>query len=334
MNDPPNQHLIGKEGGRLELSTPALVIDMPTFRANIRSGQEIISNNGVGTRPHIKAHRSVHIAKLQVDAGARGISSTTLGEAEALFAGGIKKILLTSPVVEPAEIERLAEMNKDLEDLMVVVVDLENLKALQLAARIVSKKFRVLIDVDIAHNRSAVTSVDACLELARYIAEAAFEKVVVAAVSADAVICIATVEQGVIAAITGQGVDTAATTEAHVVAIITRQAIGGGGLAEEAAVGTGSAVEKIRPAAADDRGVHNLRRRRSCRHLPLGQLGHYRHRRRPYRHRRHRRGCRPAAPEEHVSARLAAHDIAVATAGQQGIVTLAAFDRVVALTAE
>lgn len=172
MSESPNQHLIGQEGSRLELSTPALVIDMPVFRANLRSGQEIISNNGVGLRPHVKTHKSVHIAKLQMQAGAKGVCCAKLGEAEALFEGGIKKILLTSPAVEPAKIARLAEMNKDLEDLMVVVDDLENIKALQQAARGVQKKFRLLVDVDIGLNRSGVTSVDQGLALARYIAEA------------------------------------------------------------------------------------------------------------------------------------------------------------------
>ncbi|MEQ8654395.1 MAG: DSD1 family PLP-dependent enzyme [Kiloniellales bacterium] len=172
MSESPNKHLIGQEGSRLELSTPALVIDMPTFRANLRSGQEIISNNGVGLRPHVKTHKCVHIAKLQMQAGAKGVCCAKLGEAEALFAGGIKKILLTSPVVEPAKIQRLAEINKDMEDLMVVVDDLENIKALQQAARAVSKKFRLLVDVDIGLNRSGVTSVEQGLTLARYIAEA------------------------------------------------------------------------------------------------------------------------------------------------------------------
>ncbi len=172
MSESPNQHLIGKEGSRLELSTPALVIDMPTFRANIRSGQEIISNNGIGLRPHVKTHKSVNIAKLQIQAGAKGVCCAKLGEAEALFEGGIKKILLTSPVVEEAKIDRLAEMNKEMDDLMLVVDNLENIKQLQLAARKVSKKFRLLVDVDIGLNRSGVTSVDQGLALARYIAEA------------------------------------------------------------------------------------------------------------------------------------------------------------------
>ncbi len=172
MKDSPNQELVGKEGSRLELSTPALVIDMPTFRSNLRTGQEIISNNGIGLRPHVKTHKCVRIAKMQLDAGAKGVCCAKLGEAEALFEGGIKKILLTSPVVEPAKIKRLAEMNREMDDLMMVVDDMENLKALRQAAISVQKKFRLLVDVDIGLNRSGVTSVDQGLALARYIAEA------------------------------------------------------------------------------------------------------------------------------------------------------------------
>jgi len=172
MAESLNAELIGKEGGRLELSTPALVIDLPTFRENLRSGKEIIANNGVGLRPHVKTHKSVHIAKMQLALGARGVCCAKLGEAEVLEAGGIKKILLTSPVVEPSKIERLAQLNTRMDDLMVVVDSIENLKALQQAAIQVSKKFRVLVDVDIGLNRSGVTSVEKGLQLARYIIDA------------------------------------------------------------------------------------------------------------------------------------------------------------------
>lgn len=172
MEESPNAKLVGKAGSRLELSTPALVVDRPTFVANLRSGQEIISNNGIGLRPHVKTHKSVQIAKLQMKLGARGVCCAKIGEAEALADGGLTNITLTSPVVEPAKIERLAQLNKRLDELMVVVDSLDNIKALQKIAPSVAKKFRLLVDVDIGLNRSGVTSIDKGLELARYIAEA------------------------------------------------------------------------------------------------------------------------------------------------------------------
>ncbi len=167
-----NKPLIGKEGSRLQLATPALVIDVPVFVENIRTGQEIIRNNGVSLRPHAKTHKSVRIAKLQMQAGAKGICCAKVGEAEAMVQGGIKKILLTSPVVEPSKIRRLGQLNKDAEDLMVVVDNVENVQALQQMARAVSKKFRLIIDVDVGLNRTGLTSPEKVLELAKYIIEA------------------------------------------------------------------------------------------------------------------------------------------------------------------
>ncbi|GAB5471787.1 MAG: DSD1 family PLP-dependent enzyme [Rhodospirillales bacterium] len=172
MDASPNQALVGTDGSRLELSTPALVIDMATFKANLRSGQDIISNNGIGLRPPIRTHRSLAVAKLQMKTGAKGICCETVAEAEVLADGGIAKITLTRPPADPAEIERLAQLNTHLEELMVVVDDLETVKALQEAARQVSKKFRLLIDVDIDGKGSGIANIEDGVAMARFIAEA------------------------------------------------------------------------------------------------------------------------------------------------------------------
>src|ERR1700709_2960803 len=78
-----------------EYGTPALVIDMDRVERNIARIQAICDAAGVANRPHIKTHKSPVLAKLQIAAGAKGITCQKLGEAEVMAAAGIDAILIS-----------------------------------------------------------------------------------------------------------------------------------------------------------------------------------------------------------------------------------------------
>ena len=83
----------GGPGGRAgiskwDLDTPALCVDLDKIEANIAKMQAALTRNGVAARPHAKTHKCAAIAKLQMAAGAIGICTAKLSEAEALFAAG------------------------------------------------------------------------------------------------------------------------------------------------------------------------------------------------------------------------------------------------------
>src|SRR4029450_8815855 len=63
-----------------EYGTPAAVIDMDRVERNIARIQAACDTAGVANRPHIKTHKSPMLAKLQIAAGARGITCQKLGE--------------------------------------------------------------------------------------------------------------------------------------------------------------------------------------------------------------------------------------------------------------
>ena len=105
----PNETLIGQPDSRSHLTTPALLIDVDALERNIQAMAAYCSEHGVGLRPHAKTHKSIQIARLQVEAGAHGVCAATLGEAEILVRGGIPGVLITSPVVGDAKIERFDE---------------------------------------------------------------------------------------------------------------------------------------------------------------------------------------------------------------------------------
>ena len=67
-----------------ELPTPALVIDAVVARNNIRRLADYASKHRIGLRPHTKTHKNRVIAKLQIEAGAIGLTFAKVGEAEQL----------------------------------------------------------------------------------------------------------------------------------------------------------------------------------------------------------------------------------------------------------
>ncbi|QLC26834.1 DSD1 family PLP-dependent enzyme [Parasphingopyxis algicola] len=165
-----NSHLIGQQGGRKSLNTPALVLEKAAMLRNIERMAAFASEKGVSLRPHAKTHKSVDIATLQLEAGAKGICCAKLGEAEALAAAGpIPNILITSPVVSAPAIARLAKIHGETEALMVVADHPGNVSNLARAFG-EDAPLGILIDIDPGIHRTGVASPDAALALAREIA--------------------------------------------------------------------------------------------------------------------------------------------------------------------
>jgi len=160
-------HLIGRDGGRRELNTPVLVLDVDVMERNIAKMAEFAGDHGLALRPHVKTHKSVEIARLQRNAGAIGFSCAKLGEAEAMADGGmIDGLLITSPVVSDPAIRRLVELNDRTNGLICVVDHPQNVKALgEAAARASGKPLKVLIDIDPGIHRTGVTSPEAAVHL-------------------------------------------------------------------------------------------------------------------------------------------------------------------------
>ncbi|MEY9109389.1 D-serine deaminase-like pyridoxal phosphate-dependent protein [Bradyrhizobium yuanmingense] len=78
-----------------EYGTPCAVIDMDRVERNIARIQKACDDAGIANRPHIKTHKNPTIAKMQVAAGAKGITCQKLGEAEIMANAGIDDILIS-----------------------------------------------------------------------------------------------------------------------------------------------------------------------------------------------------------------------------------------------
>jgi 3-hydroxy-D-aspartate aldolase len=156
-----NADLVGVPDGRGRLQTPALVLDLDAFERNVERMMTHAHAHGLAVRPHAKTHKSVEVAKRQIAAGAIGICSAKLGEAEVLAEAGIESILVTSPVVSEAAITRAVALNQRMRELIVVCDNHEIATRLDDAAHGSGKKMRVLVDIDPGLGRTGVRPTEA-----------------------------------------------------------------------------------------------------------------------------------------------------------------------------
>ncbi len=161
-----NQHLIGSPDARSRISTPALLLDLDVFEANIRAMADFSRRTGVRIRPHVKCHKSVEIARRQIAAGAVGVCCATLAEAERMGLGGIRNILITSPLTTAEKIKRFCRLSQQLEWLAVVVDHSVNARELAAAAQASGQRLRVLVELDAGMQRTGAASREECIQLA------------------------------------------------------------------------------------------------------------------------------------------------------------------------
>ena len=165
----PNQRFIGVKGSRANLSTPALLLDLDALERNIAAMAAHTKGAGINLRPHSKGAKSIEIARRQIAAGAIGICCSTLGEAEVIAGAGIEGVLITSPVVTPAMIERLVALNGRAGGLMVAADNPANVDVLAAASGKAGKPLSIIVEFDVGQGRTGTISADAAVALAQRI---------------------------------------------------------------------------------------------------------------------------------------------------------------------
>jgi D-serine deaminase-like pyridoxal phosphate-dependent protein len=148
-------------GMKLEdLDTPAMLVDLDKMERNIASWQAEIGSHNLKLRPHVKTHKVPDIAKLQLEAGASGITVAKVAEAEVFAAQGIKDIFIAYPIVGAAKWKRVADLAKDCQ--IMVGVDSEiGTRGLNDAARDAGLILKIRLEIDGGLNRSGVVPSDA-----------------------------------------------------------------------------------------------------------------------------------------------------------------------------
>ena len=155
-----------------QLPTPALTIDLDIFDRNIAKMQSHLNTAGLGLRCHTKMHKSPIIARKQIAAGAIGVCCATISEAEVMLAGGITKILITSPVVTDDKILRLLAMSQKSSEVEIVVDYIQGADRISELAGQMKLNIGVLVDLDPGMGRTGIEPGQKALELVRHIGEA------------------------------------------------------------------------------------------------------------------------------------------------------------------
>ncbi|BET10003.1 DSD1 family PLP-dependent enzyme [Pandoraea sputorum] len=149
------------------LETPAAVIDVPRMQQNIRRMQSRMDTLGVRFRPHVKTSKSVEVAQAQIDAGATGITVSTLKEAAHFFDHGVTDILYAVGMVASKLPAALALRRRGC-DLKIITDSVASAQAIVAFGAEYGETFDVWIEIDTDGHRSGIRpGEDALIDVAR-----------------------------------------------------------------------------------------------------------------------------------------------------------------------
>jgi len=135
-----------------ELSTPALTVDLDALERNLDRVAELCRRQRVGLRPHTKTHKTVEVARLQLERGAVGLTVAKVGEAEVMVAGGLDDILVAFPIFGAEKLRRLADIARTRR--LLVSLDSEaTAQELSRAAAAQGVTIGVLVEFDVGARR-------------------------------------------------------------------------------------------------------------------------------------------------------------------------------------
>ena len=152
-----------------DIQTPCLVLDLDALERNIKKMGDYAAAHGMRHRSHGKMHKSVDVQKLQEKlGGAIGVCCQKVSEADVFVRGGIKDVLVSNQVRQPAKIDRLARMATEAK-ITVCVDEVANVADLSAAAVKHGSTIHCFVEIDCGAGRCGVTTTPAVVELAKAI---------------------------------------------------------------------------------------------------------------------------------------------------------------------
>jgi len=153
------------------VDTPALLVDLDAFEANLKTMADAIADTGVRLRAHSKTHKSPIIGLKQMAMGAVGVCCQKVSEAEIMVEGGVPDVLVSNQIVGTAKLDRLAQLNHQAR--VAVCADHPNgVRQLSEAAGRARTSIDVLVEIDVGAGRCGVAPGAPAVEMAKSIAAA------------------------------------------------------------------------------------------------------------------------------------------------------------------
>jgi D-serine deaminase-like pyridoxal phosphate-dependent protein len=138
-----------------DLPTPALLVDLDTLERNVERWQREATAHGARFRPHVKTHKTVELARMQLGAGACGLTVAKVSEAEVFVHAGFDDIVVAYPVATPDAARRLAALAGRAR----IGVNVENRVAAEVLSRAAASagvELEVYLDLDTGLGRCGV----------------------------------------------------------------------------------------------------------------------------------------------------------------------------------
>ncbi len=151
------------------VETPAALVDLERVERNVERMASYCRAHSLAWRPHAKTHKSRRLARLELEAGAVGLTVATPFEAE-VMSDVTDDLFLAYP---PAGAEKLARLMAlpDRVRLSVALDAVELLDALAAAAVAKGRSVQVLVELDVGARRVGVTTPAEAVALARRAAD-------------------------------------------------------------------------------------------------------------------------------------------------------------------
>lgn len=147
--------------------TPSVVLDLDVLERNIARVQAICDAAGVANRPHVKTHKSPLVGRMQIAAGAKGITCQKLGEAEVFAEAGFDDILISYNVLGTEKEARLARLLRETDARITIAADNPvTVASLARAAAAGGREIGVVIECDTGRKRAGVETPEEAVALA------------------------------------------------------------------------------------------------------------------------------------------------------------------------
>jgi len=144
------------------LETPALLLDEGRMQHNIERMQNRMNQLGVAFRPHVKTSKCLEVVRRQMAAGARGITVSTLKEAEEFFRAGVDDILYAVAIV-PNKLDHALKLIRAGLRLTLLVESVAMAEQVARHGAANGVCYDVLIEIDTDGHRSGVKPADPLL---------------------------------------------------------------------------------------------------------------------------------------------------------------------------
>ena len=152
------------------LPTPCMVVDEDLFLKNVKLMADSTKALGIGVRPHVKIHKSVDVAKIQIAHGGIGLTCATIAEAELMSHAGLKNVRWTKQPASENNIERAIALSIKDPTFSFVIDDPLVFDWVEQAAEAKNAHVRVLVSVYAGLTRQGIECGQPALELAQKIA--------------------------------------------------------------------------------------------------------------------------------------------------------------------